>query len=77
MKDDKFIGSIGATITGIDCSDVDFKLNKLSDFDEDFSIPVKCTKCNQIMPIKKEQVNKLIKCKCGQKIYIDVPNHFL
>ena len=77
MFDKNLVGSKGIRIVRIDCSEVDFTIDKLSELSENWEIPSKCPTCNKDIFFTKNNVNKLITCKCGQKIKLEISDKLL
>lgn len=75
MKDKDLIGSKGRKIIQIDFGDENIKT--LSQLTENWEIPSKCPVCNRNIIFNKQSVNKLITCKCGQKLQLQIPEHLL
>lgn len=47
MNKENLIGSAGKRIVGIDCSEVDFTIKRLSEFDKNWEIRSKCPSCKK------------------------------
>ena len=77
MDKENLIGSAGKRIVGIDCSEVDFTIKKLSELDENWEIRSKCPSCNEEIYFKKNNVNKLITCGCGKRLKLEIPEELL
>ena len=74
---DDLIDSVGYRILGIDCDDSDFEISNLSELGDNWKIESKCPKCNRLIAFTKDNVNKLIYCKCGQKIKLEILENLL
>lgn len=77
MKKENLIGSAGKRIVGIDCSEVDFTIKRLSEFNENWEIRSKCPSCRKEIYFTKNNVNKLIVCDCGKKLRLEIPDELL
>lgn len=72
MKKDNLIGSVGRRILSIDNSDLSDPITKLSDLGEDWEVPSECPNCKRVLHFNKDNVNSILTCKCGQKIYLEI-----
>ena len=77
MFDEELIGSKGKRIIGIDCSEIDFNVERFSELGEDWEIPSECPNCKKKIFFTKNNVNKLLTCSCGQKIKVEIPERLL
>ena len=77
MFDENLIGSKGKRIIGIDCSEANIVITRLSQLGDNWEITSKCPTCNKLIHFNKNNVNKLVNCKCGQKIKIEIPENLL
>jgi hypothetical protein len=77
MYDENLVGSKGKKIVRIDCSEVDFNIERLSELGENWEIPSKCPSCNRDIYFNKNNVNVLITCNCGQKFKLEIPEELL
>lgn len=77
MIDEELIGSKGKRIVSIDCSEAAFEIKRLSELGENWEINSKCPTCDRLICFNKDNVNKLITCKCGQKIKIEILENLL
>ncbi len=68
-------GSAGLKITHISC-DFD-EIKKLSDFNENWEIDSECPDCKRKIIFTKNNVNKLLTCKCGKKLMLEIPEKLL
>lgn len=62
----------GRKIVNIDCSEVDFTIERLSELGEQWEIPAICPTCKKEFYFTKNNVNKVITCECGQKVILQV-----
>lgn len=76
MKDAKEY-TAGTKISRIQSNDPNETYEKLSDIDEDWSIPTTCPKCKKIIHINKRNANKRFNCACGQKILVEIEEGLL
>lgn len=67
----------GLKIIGINSTESNIKINHLSELGDNWSIPSKCPACNRDILFTKENINKLLNCKCGQKIKLEIPDNLL
>ena len=77
MFDKELLNSKGVRIVKIDCSEVDFKIERLSELGENWEIPSKCPVCKKDIYFNKNNVNQLIFCECGQKLKIEISENLL
>lgn len=75
MKNSNLIGSKGRKIIQIDFGDE--KIKTLSQLSENWEIPSKCPVCERNIIFNRNNVNKLITCKCGQKLQLQIPDNLL
>lgn len=77
MKNDDLIGSVGINIVHINYDNFEHKINRLSEFAENWSLPSECPKCGRYIEFDRDNVNKVITCKCGQRICCQVSDELL
>lgn len=77
MKNDKYIGAAGAEIIRIDFSELEHPVTRLSEFSDNWEIPSKCPECGRDIYFTKHNVNKLIVCKCGKQLYLEIHEKLL
>ena len=77
MNKNDLLDSVGVHISHINSDDFHTQINRFSDLGDNWSLPSECPKCGRYIEFNKQNINKLITCKCGQKICCQVSEELL
>lgn len=77
MKKDELVDSVGIRIVRISCDDAECKITRFSELGENWYLPSECPKCKRYIDFNKTNINKIITCKCGQKICCQVSDELI
>ena len=77
MNADDFIGTAGTIVTIIESSEINESFSRLSQISDNWEIHSICPQCQRDIYFNKERINKIITCKCGKRLYLEIPEELL